>query len=105
MGTEDKCVKRIDELIVKGDKVIATDKPNLSGVIGFPTLDPGAFAEWQSQVQNLLISELGRDHSYTQKFTEQVKKGFPSEVKIGQGILRAVREDLLGGYLTTGITI
>lgn len=99
MSIEDKIVSRIDELIEKGNKALATHKPNPPNVIGFTTLDSGAFAEWQTQVQNFLINLLEQNHVYVHNFREKVKDGYQSHVKIGQGILRAVKEDVLGGYL------
>ncbi len=85
--------------------MIATSKPNPPGVFGFPTLDPGPFSEWQAQVESFLINLLGQDHIYIQRFSERVGKGFPSAVKVGQGILRAVKEDATGGYLTDVVTL
>ena len=99
MLSEDKIVERIDELIIKGDLVLATYKPNPPDVIGFPTLNSGAFLEWQTQVQSFLINLLGQDHIYVQNFKEKVKEEWQSQVEMGQGILRAVKEDVLGGYL------
>lgn len=100
MIVADRIVQRLDELITKGNQVLATHRPNPPNVIGFPTLDSGAFAEWQAQVQSLLINLLTHNHTYVQKFEEKVDKGFQSCVKAGQGILRAMKEDILGGYLT-----
>ncbi len=95
-----KIVKRIDELIEKGENVLSTYKPNPPNVIGFPTLDSGKFVEWQTQVLNFLINLLGLSHIYVQSFKDKVTEGYESHVKMGQGILNAVKEDILGGYLT-----
>lgn len=100
MNIEEKIVKRIEELIQKGETVLETHKPNPPNVIGFPTLDSGKFVEWQTQVLNFLINLLGENHIYVQNFKNKVTKGYESHVKIGQGILKAVKEDILGGYLT-----
>jgi len=100
MNIEEKILKRIDELIQKGENVLATHRPNPPNVIGFPTLDSGKFVEWQTQVLNFLINLLGESHIYVQNFKDKVARGYKSEVKMGQGILTAVKEDILGGYLT-----
>ena len=100
MNIEEKILKRIDELIQKGENVLATHRPNPPNVIGFPTLDSGKFVEWQTQVLNFLINLLGESHIYVQNFKDKVTKEYKSHVKIGQGILNAVKEDILGGYLT-----
>lgn len=98
MIQEEKIVKRIDELIEKGNVVIATHKPNPASVIA-PSLDAGAFEEWKSQVQSFLINLIGESHVYNRNFYEKVKTRSKTHVNMGQGILRAVKEDILGGYL------
>jgi len=98
MNIEEKIVKRIDELIQKGENVLNTHRPDT--VIGFPPLDSGKFVERQTQVLNFLINLLGGSHIYVQNFKDKVTEGYKSHVKMGQGILNAVKEDILGGYLT-----
>jgi hypothetical protein len=55
---------RAEALIKKGEAVLATHRPNSPGVIGFPTLDSGAFAEWRAQSVSFLTQILGGDHPY-----------------------------------------
>ena len=98
-------VKRLDDLIDKGDEVRRTHKPNPPNVIGFPTLNSGAFAEWQTQSLAFLHRVVGKEHVYTSSFEADVTKGFPSVVSTGQGILRALRQDLEGGYLVNVQTL
>ncbi len=94
-------INRVKTLIAKGDDVLATHtEPQEVMLRGFPTLDTGAFSGWQAQVLNFLANLLGAENIYTTRFRERVTSGFTSEVEAGQGILRAVREDLEGGYLT-----
>ena len=94
-----KITQRIDELIEKGNKVLATHSPNPPGVIGFPTLDTGLFTEWRTQTLSLLTNFLGQDHVYVNNFQKNVDRGYTSSVGAGQGILRALKEDISGGYL------
>lgn len=49
MSVDERVIARLGQLIERGDQVIATHRPNPPGVIGFPTLDSGAFSEWQTQ--------------------------------------------------------
>jgi hypothetical protein len=95
-----RLLKRLDELIAKADAVLATHTPNPPNVIGFPTLDSGAFTEWQTQSLAFLVNLLGNDHVYVASFRDEVTQGFTGTVKSGKGILTAVREDVAGGYLT-----
>lgn len=105
MTVEDRIVQRLDQLIEKGDAVVATHKPNRPNMFGFTTLASGIFAEWRTQVQSFLTNLLGSDHVYVRNFQEEVQDGYRSHVHSGQGILRAVREDVLGGYLVDAKTL
>ena len=100
MSIKDDVIQRLDALIQKADRVLATHKPNPPNVIGFPTLDDQAFTEWQTQSLTYLINLLGPDHTYVSSFRERIKRGFRGTVEAGKGILQAVREDITGGYLT-----
>jgi hypothetical protein len=86
--------EKVQRLIEKGYRVLATDRPNPPGVIGFPTLDSKSFSAWQSQCLNFLESRLPLSSPYARSFKEQVQKGYISSVKSGIGILESVREDL-----------
>ena len=57
-------ILRAEALIANGDAVIATHRADPPNVIGFATLDSGAFTEWQTQTLAFLIRVLGKDHVY-----------------------------------------
>jgi len=99
MANENKLVEQIEQLIAKGEAVLATHRPNPPNVIGFPTLDSGAYAEWDSQSRSYLSRFLGQEHPYVQQFSAKGKPNFTSSTKTGIGILRAVREELIQGVL------
>jgi hypothetical protein len=96
---EERTLERLDRLIGKGDAVRATRRQLPPNVITSVTLDAGAFAEWQSQALSFLTNLLGSEHIYVERFATVVRKASSSSVTAGQGILRAVREDVQGGYL------
>ena len=100
MDTAQRFKVRIGRLLEKGSTVLGTHSPNPPNVIGFPTLDPGSFAEWRAQSLSLLTDLLGADHVYTTDFVQKVGKGYTSSVEAGLGILKAVAEDLDDGLLT-----
>lgn len=100
MAVDDRVIARLDELIAKADAVLATHRPNPPNVIGFPTLNSGAFAEWQTQCLAFLTNLLGGDHVYVENFRNRVEKGHRGMVEAGKGILTAVREDVALGYLS-----
>ncbi len=91
--------ERLDQLIAKGQAVLGTHRPNPPGVIGFPTLNSGAFAEWKTQALACLVSVLGDGHVYVENFKGQVQKAYQGTVEAGLGILRAAKEDLAAGDL------
>ena len=97
MDTEQRFKVRIGRLLEKGSTVLRTHSPNPPHVMGFPTLAPGALAEWRAQSLSLLTELLGADHVYTTDFVQKVGKGYTSCVEAGLGILRAVDEDLEEG--------
>jgi len=105
VSVDERVIARLGQLIERGDQVIATHRPNPPGVLGFPTLDSGAFSEWQTQSLSFLTRLLGSGDTYVVTFREKVEHGHASSVKQGQGILRAVREDVELGYLTNVRTL
>jgi hypothetical protein len=94
-----KALDRLDRLIAKGESVLRTHRPNPPNVIGFPTLDPAAFAEWRNQSLAFLESLFGGGHVYVENFKEQVKRSSSGQVKAGIGILRGAKEDVAAGHL------
>jgi hypothetical protein len=100
VSVDERLIARLDELIEKADQVLATHKPNPPNWIGYPTLDSGRFAEWQTQSLAFLVNLLGDNHVYVASFREKVTEGHTTMVSAGKGILSAVREDVAGGYLT-----
>ena len=99
MFSEKQMRSRIEELIEKADKVLATHRPNPPNVIGYPTLNKGTFVEWKSHSQSLLVNILGPNHVYVKNFEREVREERYGHAAAGKGILRAVKEDIEGGYL------
>jgi hypothetical protein len=91
---QDKWVEQAEQLIQKGEQVLATHRPNPPNVIGYSTLDAGTYAEWDAQTLHFLTSVLGHNHTYVESFRGKGKPNYLSSARIGIGILRAVRDDL-----------
>ncbi len=99
MALNEKLITRIEELIAKGGKVLSTEKVNYyQGEAGLPFLEPGILTEWRTQSLSFLADLIGRDHDYYTEFQKRVKESAKT-VRAGQGILRAVKEDLSDGSL------
>ena len=102
MKVDEKIRSRAAALVEKGEGVAATHRPNPPNVIGFPTLNTSAYAEWQSQSLAFLEDLLGRDHSYVDRFRKQTEEaGYSGSAHAGIGILRAVLEDIEEGHIET----
>lgn len=102
MITEDKIVKRLDQLINKGDPLIANAKLDSYGINHL--VDQASFAAWRAQILNLLVRSLllDQDDVYLQEFGPigPAPPVYTSVVKRYQEVLRALKEDILDGYLT-----
>jgi REase_DpnII-MboI len=92
-------VEKVEKLIQKGQEVLNTHRPHPPNVIGFPTLDSGAFSAWQTQCLHFLESNLPSGSPYVTGFQDKIKKGYKGTVEAGIGILKSVKEDLEAGDL------
>ena len=90
---EQRAIEKLERLIQKGSEVLRTHKPPSPGIIGFPTLDSGAFNAWQTQSLSFLESNLPPNSAYVSTFRKKVTQGYQSVVKTGIGILESVKED------------
>jgi hypothetical protein len=96
---KERILARVDHFIEKGEAVLSTHRENPPGVIGFPTLNNELFYGWKTGVESFLVNVVGAGHTYCANFKDKVKQAFTSHVEVGLGILKAVREDVEGGYL------
>lgn len=97
MSVDDRVASRLDELIEKADQVIATQFQRSGSYSVW--VSASAFTAWQSQTLVFLVNLLGRNHVYVQTFSTQVGNSYLSMVQIGKELLKAVREDVAGGFL------
>ena len=103
MALEERLVTRAEELIDKAGAVLATRRPPPRNVLTSDYIDSSMFSEWMAQSLSFLTNLLGSEHVYVESFRKNVtnaRRPSPDNVLAGQGILRAVKEDLEGGYLT-----
>ena len=102
MKLDERIRGRTVALIEKGEKVLATNRPNPPNFIGFPTLDTQEYANWQSQSLAFLVDLLGEKHTYTKKFRKSTEEaGYRESALAGIGILQAVLGDIEQGYIET----
>lgn len=95
-------LEKVQGLIDKGREVLSTHRPNPPNVIGFPTLDSGAFTGWKSQTLQFLQSRLPPTSPYVETFRDAIKRGaYSGGVKSGIGLLESLKEDLEAGEMTS----
>jgi len=102
MNPEKRLIDRIESLIITADAVLATHKPNPTGYVGFSTLDSESFQAWKASSENIIKLVSGSENSYYQNFLKETKRGeYIDCVKSGKGILRALKDDIDAGLITT----
>lgn len=68
-------------------------------------VEPGPFSEWQSQTLAFLMSTFAAEHTYVSRFVDLTHPSDGVSGPMGEhrdgglGVLRAVREDVVDGYL------
>lgn len=98
MSIEEAAVRRIDALLDKGERLPTTLKENPLGGALIEVYEHGPFIEWRTQTLAFLVDLFPGEHPYVGEFRSIVGKG-ARYVDAGMGILRAIREDILHGYL------
>lgn len=93
-------VKRLDEMITKGEDVLKTHSPNPPNVIGFPTLDGPMFAAWKTQTIAFLESFLPKENAYLREFIKSIESAYLGTAARGIDLLKSIKEDYEKGYIT-----
>ncbi len=101
MNLEEKLTERVEQLIAKAQRVASTRYNNSSAHFFAPDrVDAALFHEWKNNSQCFISSICGETSSYFKNFVEGVDTPNPSDVDLGTGILKALKEDLNLGFLT-----
>jgi hypothetical protein len=93
----DDLKRRIDELIAKGDSTLATKRRNDWGEY----VETKAFNEFRSASLSFILSTYGENWPYYKDFNEHVADVSSDQVKMGLGILRAIKDEINGGWFFT----
>ena len=93
-SSEELCA-RVDELLGKFQRLPVERE----GSVPF-FYSQGPLTEWRTQSLWFLTSLLGPDHIYVKSFAE-ISGSYLEDVEARAGILRAVREDIAGGHLSS----
>ena len=94
---------RINELLSHGQNVINSEYPSDAGMMGtFYFLNDELFIEWRAASLSFLNAVFGKDHIFLQKFND-ANSSTPTAyiVKKGIGVLKAAKQEIDGGWLTS----
>ncbi|EPD2587859.1 hypothetical protein ACR82O_003141 [Vibrio cholerae] len=94
-------IEKVDSLIDKGNGVLASHRSPPPNVIGFPTCDTGLFATWKTQSLAFLEKQFSSTSPYYLEFQDKVKKAYTGSIRTGIGVLKAVKEEIESGEIST----
>jgi hypothetical protein len=80
---QEKFIKKIDELIEKAKSI----------------KDYSGFFEWKTSSENLINLICGQESEFYKNFVKYVVNLYPSQIKCGVGILKALKDSLEQGYI------
>ena len=89
---------RINELIDLAEQTLATEKVNHNGS-NFVSSE--SFSQYRSAVLSFLRNTFGDKHPFYVEFERLTRGGTPYDVKEGRGILKAVKQEIDGGWIFT----
>ena len=89
---------RVDELILLADKVISTSRYwEMSGNY----VDDEIFQQFRSSSLSFLKNAFGENHVFYKEFNSKVSDTAHSKSETGRGILKAVKNEIEGGWMFT----
>ncbi|HOI27920.1 MAG TPA: hypothetical protein PLN63_09875 [Paludibacteraceae bacterium] len=91
-------IKRLDEMIIKGDEVLRTHVPNPPNLIGSPTLNEAMFGAWKTQTIAFLESFLPQENAYLKEFRKSIDSAHSGTASKGINLLKSIKEDYEKGY-------
>ncbi len=97
--TVDDFVKRVNQFIAFAEQTLQTAHTREG--FGGAWVDEQMFNQFRASSLSFLSNVFGEDHIFYTEFTNKVGMASPAVVKIGQGLLYAVKEELEGGWLRT----
>ena len=91
--SDDKLIKRLEELIAKGETVLSTLEGNQVG----GTVNNDIFQEWRVGSLSLLQKVFGKDSAIPEEFKDRCNDKYFVEAETGLSILKAAKEELKAG--------
>ncbi len=94
----DKILKRLEDLINMGEKVLATRHSPPPHVIAPDYVDDALFRQWRTS-SLAFLNALPSKYVYRSEFEGHCKTAYHANAQQGVAILKAAKEDIEGGYL------
>lgn len=89
--------RRINELILIGEQVLATERSNAFGSY----VSSEQFNEFRSASLSFLRNTFGTDHPFYIEFNKETGDSTPYHTEKGRGILKAAKQEIDGGWMFT----
>jgi hypothetical protein len=93
----DRLLKRVDELIVLGDKVLGTRYSDFVNLNLVQFVDTKLFMQWHMSCTSFL-STIPEKFGYSQRYAEHCKDFTYDSTKKGLGVLLSVKDDISSGW-------
>lgn len=90
---------RINQLVALADNTLSTTKH--SNGMGLPSVNGELFNELRTSSLSFIKNLYGENHPYFSDFNERVELARPSHTETGRGILKAIKNEIDGGWLIT----
>lgn len=102
MRLNEKTVKRFEELLELGNKVLNTRRKPPPNVFGDDSVDSQLANQWITSVQTAFNQIFGENNEYYKNFAKQTDSKSPSfsPVNRAYGVLLAAKSDYENGYIT-----
>lgn len=93
----DQLITRAEQLLALGDAAMKTayDKGGLERV------EKAAYSEFRSACLSFFRNVFGEQHPYYREFDRDVSDFRPMTIEQGRGVVRAARDEIAGGWLTS----
>jgi hypothetical protein len=100
MNTNDKLLKKINDLLTLADNVLKTEKKDTRS-FSISYVDNEIFTEFKNASLSFITNLYGNKHPYYEGFKNDCDRSTPYHTKAGRGILSSIKTEIQDGWLNT----
>lgn len=100
MTAINKFTDRINQIIELADRTLAS-KQKTTGTFTSSWVNSELFYEFRTTSLSFILNLYGENHPYYSDFNRLVVRNDPSDTEQGRGILKSIKSEIAGGWLTT----